>query len=367
MTKKNAHIKDPVIKETVNQLNEDLLMFLSKMNWDIEDNNIEDNNIEEYDKEHPFSTIFEALTIIKQDFNHLIKEKDQAQNKLSEAYEELARKNIALERNKEILLNESKKLELSNKYKSEFLANISHEIRTPLHVIMGIIDHLLKKEIIISHKELTHPLKIVRKSSDNLMELLSKVLELQQIEQGEKSIEESTFPLSELVNEISDFGNTFSNNKPIEFTIVNHLENELILYSDREKITQILMNLLDNAIKFTKEGSITVDIHLSPDSFSQKRNLFMNEEEKHKKHNLKKLYFEITDTGIGIPKQDQSYIFESFFQVDGTLSRKFKGNGIGLSICSKFIKLLEGQIWLESHPEVGTAVNFWIPIKEIQK
>lgn len=233
--------------------------------------------------------------------------------------------------------------ELANQTKSQFLANMSHEIRTPINAIQGM--HSLLEKTPISNQQKKH-LANAQSASEALLHLIDELLDLAKIESGNMSIMKAECSLDRIVNQAVNLNIGNANKKGIE-VIVNIESNvPMIAITDEMRLVQVLSNLLNNAIKFTHKGSVT--IHLAVIAISEVDTL---------------VRFRIIDTGIGIPKDKQGHLFEAFMQADESMTREYGGSGLGLSICQRIINLLGGEIKLVSNEGVGTEFNFVLPLK----
>ena len=229
-----------------------------------------------------------------------------------------------------------KEVERLSKLKSEFLANMSHEIRTPLNAILGFIKVMKEEDNGKFHKYLN----IIDSSSQTLLTIINDILDLSKIEAGKMTIEYINFHTDELYNIIELFEEK-AKEKNIDFKI-NFINIPEYLYSDIHRIKQVISNLLSNAIKFTPENKkIQVSIE-------------------YKNNNL---YVEVKDEGIGIPEEKIKTIFDAFSQADNSTTRQFGGTGLGLTISHKLIKMLGGELNVESKLNKGSRFYFEIPIK----
>ncbi|MEO8768584.1 MAG: ATP-binding protein [Ferruginibacter sp.] len=241
-------------------------------------------------------------------------------------------------------LNESeKKIKEIVRVKENFLANMSHEIRTPMNAILGYTNLLQRKEL--DHESKLH-LSTIQKSGENLLSIINDILDISKIEAGMMRIEETPFSVRGLLHSLEVMFKNKIEEKRL-FLKTNVAENvQDTLSGDATKLTQVLVNLVGNAIKFTERGTVTIHV-------SQK---IINT-------NNIDLVFIIKDTGIGIEKEKLQTIFERFIQAEETTTRKFGGTGLGLSIVKNIVEIQKGTIMAESEPGVGTSVTFNIPYK----
>jgi PAS domain S-box-containing protein len=237
------------------------------------------------------------------------------------------------------LNNAKMKAEEADRLKSAFLANMSHEIRTPMNAIIGFADLLARPQL--TDEERQNYSKIVQKSGNNLLNIINDIIDLSKIEIGHINIQNINFKAKNLMVELYS---TYSSliNKEILLICDNLSEQDgPTLYSDPLRIKQIMVNLIDNAIKFTQKGSIIF-------GYTSKEN---------------ELVFYVKDTGIGIPKDKRELIFERFRKLDNDPHKYHRGTGLGLTITKKLAELLNGRLWIESELGKGSSFYFSIPVK----
>ena len=235
--------------------------------------------------------------------------------------------------------------------KTTFLAIMSHEIRTPLNAIIGMCEIL--EETVLS-KEQHDYLKVLREAGETLLAIINDVLDISKIECGDVQIEESEFFLDSLVEKVCDILAIRAHKKGIE--LIDHISPNVPvgLMGDSYRMRQILVNLIGNSIKFTDEGEVVLDIKLAEEAGIQC-------ETKEKIGVC--LLFSVKDTGVGIPKEKQEAIFESFKQADSSTTRKFGGTGLGLSISKRLVDLMGGKMWVESEEGKGSEFSFTVPFR----
>lgn len=246
----------------------------------------------------------------------------------------------------------TKELELNSKHKSEFFANVSHEIRTILNSSLLLTNVLAENRFNNLNTQQVDHLKAMRSSNSNVLQLLNGMLDLSKIESGNIDVQLEKLPLSDFSQRMERLYKPIAREKNLHFSC--HLNGlaENVIFSDRLRIEQVLNNLISNAIKFTKKGS--VNLHIS------KNNTVPNIGSTQKKNPF--ILFEVKDTGIGISKEEQPKIFKSYVQANGAKTRKkFGGTGLGLTISKEIAQMLGGDILLESQPENGSTFKFYVP------
>ena len=260
--------------------------------------------------------------------------------------EELRVTNDELKENLTELEEAKQKAEESDRLKTSFLANMSHEIRTPMNAIMGFADLLdLEDAPYERRKKFT---RTIRERTKDLLNIINDLLDISRIESNTLRIVETSGNINNVLIDITEFFKIKNEEifaKPINFVLNNELRDDSNkIIADFERIKQVLINLIENAFKFTTSGTITLGCRLNDSST---------------------LIFSVEDTGIGIPKEKIGLIFERFRQVDEShLTREYGGAGLGLSICKGIVELINGSIWVESEVGKGSKFYFTIPFKQ---
>jgi PAS domain S-box-containing protein len=231
--------------------------------------------------------------------------------------------------------------EESNRLKTAFLANMSHEIRTPLNAIIGFSNLLVFDDVEQEDKE-TYS-RLITQSGDSLANLINDIVDMAKIESGQVAVENKLFSVNELMQDLLIIyrERVIQIEMPITMKYdPDSLYPELSLNTDQYRLKQVIMNLLNNALKFSEKGTVTYGYRVK-DGYCN---------------------FFVQDQGIGIKEQSLKVIFDAFTQVDGTYSRQYGGVGLGLSISKRLVELMDGQIWVESEPGVGSKFSFRLPV-----
>lgn len=231
----------------------------------------------------------------------------------------------------------------ASRHKSEFLSNISHELRTPLQSIIGYTDVLIETLDNKHNEQSLADLERVMRNAQHLLSLIDTILALSKIEAGRMDLNIERVELRQLLTQAEETVAPLMkvNNNSLQISLE---ENEDTLEIDAGKTLQIILNLLSNALKFTRDGEV-----------------FM-----HVRHSPSKLVIAIEDSGIGISAEKQSIIFEPFRQVDGSNTRHFQGTGLGLSIAQRFCQLMGGKIRVDSEPGLGATFTVTIPLPPLR-
>jgi PAS domain S-box-containing protein len=231
------------------------------------------------------------------------------------------------------------KAESADRLKSAFLATMSHELRTPLNSIIGFTGILLQKMVGELNSEQDKQLRMVQRSAYHLLDLINDVLDISKIEAGQIDLHPSTFNFQSSVQNSIDKITPLAVKKDLSLKLDLPSE-EIMIYADQRRVEQILINLLNNGVKFTDKGSITL-----------KGEVIENQ-----------LIIHIIDTGIGISKENAENLFMPFRQIDTGIARQYEGTGLGLSICKRLVNLMDGEIGVDSEPGKGSDFYFNLPL-----
>ncbi len=298
----------------------------------------------------------ELLKEQQEELQQVNEELEEKASLLAEQNQKVEQKNREVESARVSLEEKAEQLSLSSKYKSEFLANMSHELRTPLNSLL-ILAKLLtdNKDQNLSKKQVEFAQTIYSSGTD-LLNLINDILDLSKVEAGKMEVS----PIDVAITDVKDFvDRTFkpvADQKNLAFNVVIEPDVPSPIFTDGQRLQQVIENLLSNAFKFTDKGGVTLTIRRpEPSRRFASRSLDKSEGGV--------LAFEVKDTGIGIPREKQQLIFEAFQQADGTTSRKYGGTGLGLSISREIARLLGGEIRVESTPGQGSTFTLYLPTR----
>lgn len=273
------------------------------------------------------------------------KESEAAFQQLNADLEQLVQERTAQ------LENAIETAEIANGTKSQFLAHMSHELRTPLNAILGFSQLIAEDEMMPQH--LQKSIDIINRSGEHLLSLINEVLTLSKIEAGQTILEETTFNFHDLLSSLHEMLHLQAQSKDLELKIEYSAEVPEYLHADEQKLRQVLINLMSNALKFTQQGAVTLRVRLDSQDLSSSSPT----------HSL---YFELEDTGVGIAPDELETIFEPFVQTQAG-QRMNQGTGLGLPICRSFIQLMGGTLTASSQIGKGTCFRFDVQVHVSEK
>lgn len=282
---------------------------------------------------------FEQLEKLVEELQKLNEESKKQNSQIIQQNEQLIKLHKELQEKAEELDKQRKQAIELTKVKSEFLASMSHELRTPLISINGLTELLLKN--ISLDSQLKDRIKIVHRNGKKLLSLINNILEFSKFESGKIEVKKETFLLADLIEDLFPLFEQLTKEKDLKLIFDLPKGKSLLLNTDKEKIEQILSNLITNAIKFTESGYVKLNVEIV--------------------HN-DEIKFCVEDSGIGISENDKEIIFKEFKQADSSLARKYSGAGLGLAICKKYLELLGCDLFLES--QVGKGSKFYFILRE---
>ncbi|MBI5691826.1 MAG: response regulator [Verrucomicrobia bacterium] len=266
------------------------------------------------------------------------KQRDEAFRALRESQHELAARNAAL-----VTLNQQ--LEEATRAKSEFLANMSHEIRSPMNGVIGMTTLLLDTAL---NSEQRTFVETVRGCGESLLTIINDILDFSKIEAGRIELENHPYDLRHCVEEACELLSPKAVEKGLDLVVLVDPEMPAVVVGDVTRLRQVVVNLVANAVKFTAKGEVVVAVHATP--APNPAELILN--------------FAVSDTGIGIPRDKQDRLFQSFSQVDSSTTRQYGGTGLGLAICKRLTELMGGKIWIDSDAGRGSTFHFTITVRQ---
>ena len=348
-------------QETLQQANEELeeqaeTLKASEYKLKVQQEELQQTNEELEEQAQSLKASEEKLKAQQEELQQTNEELEERTQMLESQGNEIVRKNTDLELAKADLQQQADDLAIASKYKSEFLANMSHELRTPLNSMLLLSRSLSdNRDGNLSEKQVQSA-KVMHQSGNDLLGIINDILDLSKIEAGREAAIMGDVDLTELTGQLDALYQHVAEDKGVAFNLVIDPSLPRIICSDRQRLGQILRNLLSNSFKFTKEGSVTLNLFV-PESTVHFHNETLNQTKKI-------LALAVIDTGVGIPLSKQKHIWEAFQQADGSTSREYGGTGLGLTISRELAKLLNGEIHLSSEPGSGATFTLYLPMPE---
>ena len=286
----------------------------------------------------PLLAVVFSLIVLLLAFNFIFKH--QLDIRTKELQNLVKHQDEEIKKQTKVLMDSNERLKEVDKLKSIFLASMSHELRTPLNSIIGFTKILLLGMTGELNEEQKKQLSLVENNSQYLLELINDILDISKIESGTVQLNYESFNLNKLLEEQLELAKPLIKGKELQISI--NMEDQLVITSDMRRLKQIIYNILSNAIKFSEKGTISINMRKKSEN-----------------------YFEISieDQGVGIKEKDLKSVFQPFYQIESSSQKKFEGTGLGLYICSKLVKLLDGDLSVTSKYGKGTNVTFYLPIQ----
>lgn len=318
---------------------------LLKRNGEIENQNIE---------------IVQQNDEIKKQHDEIVHQHDKIQQQKKELEKHRLNLEDMVQKRTLDLQNAKQKAEESDKLKTSFLANMSHEVRTPLNAIIGFSS--MHDNIDLGDQQREEFIKLIYTNSENLLNLFEDIIDISKLESGAFEINYSNFSIEHFFTDLYTSANDLRNNDRkinIDFIWNKKAENTGIeMYSDKQRLMQIMLNLINNAFKYTEKGSVEIGFEISE---NYRNELQVPQKIKNAVFQNKFITFYVKDTGIGISPNNHNIIFEHFRKIEGDIKKLYRGTGIGLAIAQKIIEQIGGKIWVESELGKGACFNFVIP------
>lgn len=340
-----------VIREEIKKALREAENFAAQLQEQREELRTANEELEE--KTEALSASKEKLQTQQEELRVINEELEEQAERLEVQKEEAEKTNERLRKARKESLEYARQAESASRYKSEFLANMSHELRTPLNSLL-ILSGLLKdnKEGNLSEKQIEFASTINRSGKD-LLDLINDILDLAKVEAGKLGMEVREFLLDDIQIELEQLFAPIAKERNVEFVVENKLAG-VEMTGDKKRTLQVVKNFLSNALKFTEKGKVKLSIERP--TGERARQLGLQPQEA--------VTFSVSDTGIGIPKEKKESVFHAFHQIDGSLSRKYSGTGLGLTISKQLAAMLGGDISFESEVGKGSSFYFTLPRKQ---